>query len=187
MSALKFITTPEQDYILSILKVVKVLRKSQAVRLLKKLDGSKNEQCWERCFGQLGHIRKIAWLSDDLFTMPLLQRNAVDEDMLQAVDVMLDLTDIRVQSLSSSKPPYNLCFLAEQKKDFGSYAIIIARPGTEAVITASLNNSGQDGRTVVFILSDPSQTQGIKTSLPHFFAISDGSKYRYFSGGGKPS
>lgn len=178
---MKFITTPEQDYLLSVLGVAKVMRKSQAIRLLNKLDDSRNGQYWERCLGQLGHIRKIAWLSDGLITLPLLLRAAVDEDMLQAIDVMLDLTDIRVQALSSSTPPYTLCFLAEQKRDFGSYAIIIVRPGNEAVISASLQNSARDGRTVVFILSEPPQAQGIRMSLPHFFAIPDGGKYHYFS------
>jgi hypothetical protein len=178
---MRFITTPEQDYLLSVLKVTRIMRKPQAIRLLNKLDDGRNDQYWERCLGQLGHIRKIAWLSDGLFTLPLLLRAAVDEDMLQAIDVMLDLTDIRILTLSSSTPPYNLCFLVEQKRDFGSYAITIVRPGTEAVISASLRDSGQDGRTVVFILSESSQAHGIWTTLPHFFAIPDGGGYRYFS------
>ena len=180
---MKFMTTPEQDYILSILKATKVMRKSQAIKLLNKLDSSRNELYWERFFGQLGHIRKIAWLSDDLFTVPFMQRSPVDEDMLQAIDIMLDLTEKRIHALSSSTPPYKLCFLAEQKQNLGSYAIIAVRHGVEAAITAALRDSAQDDRTIVFLLSDISQATCINTSLPHFFAVTDGNKYRYSSGG----
>ena len=179
-----FITTPEQDYLLSILKTTKVMRRSQTLTLLQKLDHGKTEQFVARCLEQLRHIRKIVWLTDDLFTLPLLQKSPVDESMLSAIDIMLDLTEVRVDALSASAQPYKLCFLAQQQNDIGNYAIIVAPPGSEAVITASLRSSDDDGRTVIFLVSTLSQAEGIKTSLPHFFAISDGGKYRYYSGGG---
>jgi len=178
---MRFTTTPEQDYILAILKATGIMRKTQAVKLLDKLGGCKGESHWERCFRQLGHIRKIAWVSDGLFTLPLLRRAPVDGDMLRAIDIMADLTDARVRAVTASTPPYKLCFLAEQRKGFGSYSIAIARPGAEALLTAAMQNHAQDGRTVVFLLSSPSQAGLVKTPLPHFFAVPEGGGYRYYT------
>jgi len=55
-----FITTPDQEYILSILNTTKAMRKLQAALLLKKLDSGKTEQYVNHCLDQLRHIRKIA-------------------------------------------------------------------------------------------------------------------------------
>ena len=61
--------------------------------------------------------------------------------------------------------------------------MIIVHPGTEAIITAALQDSNHDGRTVIFLVTNPTQSEEIKTALPHFYAISEKGKYRYFSTG----
>ena len=180
---MQFVTTPEQNYILSVLKVTKVMRRAQAVALLNKLGGGDAGDAADRCLGQLLHIRKIAWLTDDLLTLPLLQKMPVDEDMLAAMDVMLDLTAIKIHVLSASMVPYKLCFMSEQKNGYGRYAVAVVIPGSEAMVSAALLDFERDGRTVIFLLSELSQEKRIKTLLPHFFAIPDCGKYRYFSGG----
>ena len=178
---MSFMTTPDQEYILSVLGATKAMRRAQAYRLLGKLDGRKTERYADRCIEQLRHMRKIR-LNGDMIALPLLHDAPPDEGMLAATDIMLDLTDIRVCAVSASVPPYKLCFLAEQKNGMGNYAVAIARPGAEALLTASLQNSDHAGRTVIFLLSGISQAEGIKTSLPHFFALPDGGKHKYLSG-----
>ena len=179
---MSFITTPDQEYLMSILGAVKAMRKTQAYRLLGKLDAGKTAQYVDRCLEQLRHMQKISLAGDML--MLLREYDAPpDKDMLAAIDIMLDLTDIRVRSISASTPPYKLCFLAEQKKGLGNYAVIAVPIGTERMVTAGLDSSGQDSRTItiIFLLSDLSQAGSVKTALPHFFALPDGGKYRYLS------
>jgi len=129
------------------------MRKLQAALLLKKLDSGKTEQYVDLCMDQLRHIRKIA-LTDKLLTLPQLYNTAPDEDMLAAVDIMLDLTDKKVLAVTASAPPYKLCFLAEQKNGIGNYAIAVVHPGSEPIMTASLQNSAYENRTVIFLLSE---------------------------------
>ena len=181
---MRFVTTPEQDYLLSVLRAAKVMKKTQAFRLLSKLNTGRNEQYVERCLAQLGHIRKIAWYSDDLFTLPMLQRLPVDDDMLHAIDVMLDLTETRIEAVSALTPPCKLSFLTKQENNYGSYVITVVHPGSETVVSATLLGTTPEGRTVVFIISDPAQMHKIKTDLPHYYALMDteGGGFRYYSG-----
>lgn len=175
--------TPDQEYILSILQKTKVMRGDQAYRLLNKLDGSKNDQYAARCLEQLRYIRKIARKSDGVFTLPILGNVPADEEMLSAMDIMLDLTDFKILELSAGKPPYKLCFLTEQDNSMGSYAVVTVPPGHEASVSASLSFSDPESPTVIFLLSELSQKDGVKTALPHYFTVKDGGKYRYFGGG----
>lgn len=179
-----FTVTQEQEYILSILHKTKVMRKEQAVKLLRIADFKRNAEYTTRCLEQLRHIRKIKWVSSDVFTLPILYMEPIDEEMLSAVDIMLDLTDSKILALSASKPPYKLCFVNGSEDSFGSYAVIVVPHGSETMITASLYGAESNNRTVIFLLSDSSQKERIKTALPHFFAIHDSGKYRYFKGGG---
>ena len=178
---MRFIITPDQEYLLSVLNATRAMRIGQAARLLAKLGGWKDAEYAARCLGQLRHIRKVC-ISGDMVALPSVNGAPADEDMLAAVDVMLDLTEIRVQEASSSVQPYKLCFLSEQKNGIGNYAVMAVRPSVEAAASAKLDASGHGGRTVIFLLSDISQAEGIKTALPHFFALNDCGKCRYLSG-----
>ena len=178
---LEFFNTPDQEYVMFILKAVKAMRITQAYSLLRKLDGSKTGRYASRCLDQLRYMQKI-WMAGGTLTFPRLHGAPVDEDMLAAIDVMLDLTDIKVHAISSSTLPYKLCFLAEQNNGMGNYAVIVAHPSSEAVTAASLQNTDPDGRTVIFLISELSQAASIKTDLPHFLALNDGGKYKYLSG-----
>ena len=178
-----FTTTPDQEYILSILSKTRFMRVNQACKLLKLIDEAKVEIYAVSLLKQLKHMEKIAWKSEKVFALPSLYRDSVDEEMLAAIDIMIDLTDSKILSLSANNPPYKLCFLTEQGDNVGNYAIISVAPGSEMTVTATLSAAATDTRTVIFLLSDISQKNKIKTTLPHFFALYDANRYRYFKGG----
>lgn len=177
-----YLITPEQEYVLGVLQKTKVMRRTHAYRLLKML-GGRNERYVDRCLEQLRHIRKIVFKPEDLITLPLLYKAPADDEMLSAIDVMLDLTRFKVSALTADRPPHKLCFLTEQDDSMGSYSVVIVRPGQEATVLASLSFSAFEDSTVIFLLSELSQKDSIKTKLPHYFATYDGGKYRYFEGG----
>lgn len=181
-----FTTTPEQDYLLSILQKTKVMRKDQAAKLLSGFDTKRDAGYTSRCLAQLQHIRKIKWSRqrpDDVFTLPLLYQESIDEDMLSAIDIMADLSDSKIIALSTTQP-YKLYFYIAQENSFWSYAVITVQPGSEALVSTSLIGVETENRTLIFLLSNLEQKDNIRTSLPHFFAVNDGGKYRYFYGEG---
>lgn len=177
-----FITSREQEHILSVLQKTKFMRKDQAVRLLSTGGFTRTAEYTMRCLEQLRHIRKIKWITADIFTLPIMYMEPVDDEMLLAIDVMLDLVGAGITALTAPPPPFKLCFFAGRDNNLGSYAVSIVRPGHEAEVTALLCGAEKLCHAVIFILSDLSQKDGIKTTLPHFFAVKDGGKYRYFRG-----
>jgi len=178
---MRYTITPDQKYILSILKETKAMRKSQAFTLLHKLSDSKDESYILRCLDQLRHMRKIVWQSEDLFTLSQLWAVPADAEVLSAIDIMLDLTEIRIPAISSSTRPYTLCFLSEQHDGIGDYAVIAVHPGEEVTITTNLRHINNDSTTIVFLLQNISQAKQIQTSLTHFFATYADGNYHYFS------
>ena len=177
-----FILTPDQQYILSILSATNVMRKDQAVKLLGKLDSTITNVYALRCLDQLRHIRKIVWKTESVFTPPMLYSFPVDGDMLSAVDIMLDLTSQKVSSISAGPSPYKLCFLSEEVNNLRAFAVTIVKPGSECMINASLPGAN-NSRTVILLITDRSQKNSIETSLPHYYAIRDSDRYRYFEPG----
>ena len=179
-----FTITPDQQYILSILHATKVMRKGQALRLLGKPGCDKPSAYALRCLDQLRHIRKISWKSGDILTTPMLYHAPADDEMLSAIDIMLDLSGSKPLSVSSGPEPYKLCFLSRQGDDLRGFAIIVVKPGEEETLAASLCGA-PDGRTVIFLLSGLAQKDRVKTPLPHYFALYDNGRYRYFGRGVK--
>ena len=177
-----FTVTPDQKYILSILDATKVMRKDHAFRLLEKLSAEYTEGYELRCLMQLKYMRKIAWKTDDVFAVPMMFNEPIDEDMLSAVDIMLDLTGKRVMSVSAGPEPYKLRFLSARDKGSNGFAVIVFNASLEREISASLHRI-PDGHTIIFLLSNLSQKDRVKTALPHYFAIRDGGRYRYFRKG----
>jgi len=179
-----FTTTPDQKYLLSVLDATKTMRRDQAARLLAKLRGEHDEAYAARCLWQLRHIRKIAWKTGGVFSTPMLSNEPTDGDMLSAIDVMLDLTDRRVLSASQGPAPYKLRFLSERGNGLGQFAVVVFNAGAERSVAAALPTA-PDGHAVIFLLPDLSHKARVKTSLPHYFAIRDGSRLRYFGNFGK--
>jgi hypothetical protein len=177
-----FTITPTLEYVLSVLDATKVMRKEQAFKLLKKFDAGKTEEHLIRDLRQLKHIQKIVWKSDDVLTTPLLFNEPTDEEMLSAIDIMLDLTDRRILSISRGPAPYTLRFVSEYRDRVKAFAVIIVNARSERSIKALLPG-GSDECTIIFVISSLSQKDRIKTSLQHFFAVRDGGRYRYYRKG----
>lgn len=178
--------TPDQDYILDVLKKTKFMRTEQAFRLLKAVDGRKNEQYAEGMLRQLKHMQKIIWHDDSntIFSLPNQYGKPVDEEMLSAIDIMTELNDVKIVSVSSNNPLYKLSFITGQEDSLSDYAVIFVSHGSEAAVSAALNDMNPGSRTVILLLSDFGQKDSITAVVPHYFAVYDNGKYRYFEGGG---
>ncbi len=160
--------------------------------LLNKLEDRKTEWHSENCLKQLQHMNRITWSAkaEDVFTLPLFYNSPVDNDMLSAIDIMLDLTDTRVLKVSAPGPPFKLRFLTERKDRLNGYVIASVLPGGETRAAALINESAQYsdrlplGITVIILLPDMSLAKTMRLNVPHYFAIRGTNGYRYFEPGG---
>ena len=178
--------TKDQEYILTIIKATRVLRRIHAFSLLSKLDSEIPDWYCDKCLRQLQHISRIAWSTkaEDVFTLPEMYDRPIDTDLLAAIDIMLDLTDKRIQAISAPGPPFKLRFLTERKSKLKGYAIAAVPPGNEAPMAALINESAPAaGSAAIILLSDMSQMETLRIRIPHYFVIRGANGYRYFEGG----
>jgi hypothetical protein len=174
--------TLDQRRLLEVITCTGYLTERQAGVLL----GERSEDHPARVLNQLRHLGKIRLandrLADDgLAVLPRLADKRVDSDMLAAADVMLDISNGAPAAIASDRPPYKLCFLAERGDRLASYGVVMAVPGEEPRVNFLLD-ADKTERTVVFITRDAEQTERFTTALPHYFAVRDGGRFRYFKG-----
>lgn len=172
-----FLTTRDQERVLSVLEKTGCLRIDQAARLLNDIGG----KYAERVLRQLRYMQKIYRKTDTAVTLPHRAERPLDTDMLAAVDIMLDIAGGNLLAVSSGKPPFKLCFLTETGEGVGSYAVLIVPKGAEAQINFHMDEAVSQPRTLILMLEDIAQRERLTIPLPHFFAVFDGG-YRYFEG-----
>jgi hypothetical protein len=134
-----------------------------------------------RVLNQLRHLGKIRLGGDGIAVLPRLAVKGVDDDMLDALDVMLDISNGAPAAIASGVPPFKLCFLAERGDRLASYGVVTAAPGDERRVCFLLD-ADKTERTVIFITRDAARTERLTTALPHYFAVRDGGRLRYFKG-----
>jgi hypothetical protein len=169
--------TLDQRRLLEVITCAGYLTERQAGVLL----GERAEGHPARVLRQLRHLGKVRLAGDGIAVLPRLADKSVDSDMLAAVDVMLDISSGAPAAIASDRPPYKLCFLAERGDRLSSYGVVAAAPGEEPRVNFLLD-ADKTERTVVFIPRDAAQTERLKTALPHYFAVRDGGRFRYFKG-----
>ena len=105
----------------------------------------------------------------------------VARDILAAVDVMLDISDGTPLDIGGESAPFALRFLTDDGERVGSYGIIIVPPNGEARVNFQIEEVSTNAYTIIFLLADHTQRELIKTFQPHYFAVRDGDKYRYYA------
>ena len=175
-----FALTNDQKYIADILDETGYMRIDQAHRLLRLTDAEKDNAYAKRILSQLQTINRACWLNDETVSLLNLRAGGIDDKMLSAVDIMLDLLSEPPLAVSSKKPPFKLSFLARREDDILAYDVTSLTPGCEKEMDFHLKSVTDD--IIIFLLSDVEQSKLIRTSVTHFFAIYDSGKLRYYKG-----
>ena len=175
--------TENQEYLMSVLAETHFLRRDQVYELLRLKEPWKTSEQADAALRQLRYLSRTVFLDGGVVALAERRKEAPDAMMLDAVDVMLDLAGKELLRISAHKPPFKLCFLAAQPDGgIGSFAVMPVERGREAVVSAQVQFSEADRRTVVFLLTDWSQHETLRTGLPHYFMLRDTGKRRYFKG-----
>lgn len=176
--------TEDQWQILAVLKETRCLRPNQALRLLRAGGAQKTKPQVNAALRQLRYMGELIFLSESVVALPECRGQEPDGDMLDAVDVMLDLTGERLEGVAAHRAPFLLRFLATRKDGrLASFALLAVESGREAESVALAENADGDHRAVVFLLRDIEQRGKLRTALPHYFAIRENGRFRYFKGG----
>lgn len=179
--------TQDQEFLRRVLDETRALRRGQALRLLRLHDPDKRPDQLEAALRQMRYLGLIVLPEDDLIIPAELRGEAVDPVMLEAVNVMLDLTGTDLEDLSGRRAPFLLSFLTTLKDgSISAFSILPVPPGREnaALLRLPPPDALHKRHTVIFLLSELSQRERLETPLPHYFALRDGGRLRYFKGGG---
>lgn len=179
--------TQDQQFLQKVLEETHALRRTQALRLLRLHDPNKRPDQLEAALRQMRYIGLVTLPDDGLIIPAQLRKEPVDPIMLDAVDVMLDLTGKDLEDLSGRRPPFQLSFLTTLKDgSISAFSILHVPVGHEHELLLRLPAPDELHRrhTVIFLLAELSQREQLAAAQPHYFALRDGGRLRYFKGGG---
>lgn len=177
--------TENQVYLLSVLDETQCLTRRQAFALLRLREPWKTMDQSDAALRQLRYLSKIVYLTDDIVALSGRIGQPPDRAMLEAVDVMLDLTGTVLLRLSAHKRPFQLCFLTRLPGGgLGSYAVLPVELRREAECLQAARGAENGQRTVVFLLENWQQHKALQGEFPHYFVLREGGRRRYFKGGG---
>jgi hypothetical protein len=176
-----FITTPHHKLILSVLEKTGILSFGNMETLLAAEGAEVGAGYVERLAAQLAHMQKAYPATEGLITAPRLVSAPPGADMLAAVDIMLDVSGGRPLALRPGAPPCKLCFLVETEYGIGGYAVISVEARRETALNFILEGMDEK-RVIILLLENENQKERLKIGLPHFFAVREKGKIRYFEG-----
>jgi len=179
-----FYTTPEQDLIMQVLQQTGRLRTDQVLRLMRGKYPKAEPRHAEKNLRQLRYMGKLIFQDDGTVSLPYSP--AVDDFMLDAVSVMLDVADGAPSAVSAAKKPYLLSFLALMgpNKDRLTGFGILPVPDGEEKQALLLAQSSDLPHVPVFLLAGEHQQKLLTLSRRHYFALRRDGRFQYREGGG---
>lgn len=175
--------TTDQEYILRVLKELHFFRKEQVYQLLHNRDNEKRPDQAEAALRQLTYLRKVVVLPGEIISLPFIGKIEPDEELLECVDVMLGLHGRVLSNLAVNPPPYRLRFSIPQDKAVQIFGILFVPSGQERKVCELLGDEQPDNITTIFRLENLESSDAIRLAIPHYLAVRDGSRYRYYKGG----
>lgn len=176
-----FALTNDQQYIADILDEARFLRADQVYGFLQKISVEKDREYSNRVISQLQNLNRACRIGDNLITLPHLRQKPVDNEMLMAIDALLDLSDTAPPAIVRAKYPLKLRFLAERGELIVPFVVAVVDRGSLELLYTRIQNVDK-GVTFVFLLENIQDSTLIRTEHTHFFAAYDNSKLQYFKG-----
>jgi len=174
--------TKPQERILGLLKTYRCLRDDQICRLVGR-----------EFQGETAFIGRQLERLHSLFRHRLCQpgpgctgviRASPDEDLIRAVDVMLEFQKHGLETFRPGKPPFKLTFFKTSQDGFlRAYYVAVVRKGAEFFISqpAQAACKGRNN-AVIFVLDSIQQTKHIQLSTEHYLAIKKDGGYQFYKG-----
>ena len=111
----------------------------------------------------------------------LFSRNGVlDHKIIEAIDIMLLLGPELSEAVIRGSDLSVLTFFKWRQNKLWRYDICPVAYGTEAAISAKLENAGVKYRMFVFVLEKEEQIQGIHADCEHCYVLNNNGEYEFY-------
>lgn len=159
-----------QAYTLELLRQLRYLRCDQLAALMRLRFGS-SEAHVERNLRQLRYMGRLE-REGDCVRLPGRPR---DEQLLWAVDVMLQLCGGTLPDLAAGEPPCKLVFSLQDERGYLDFKAVPVKPGEERPALARLlAQSPGFSCTFLFLLQSEAQIPLLETDRPAYYVLPNG-------------
>ena len=104
----------------------------------------------------------------------------LDERNIEAIDIMLLIGPDPKESFIRGTDPIILTFFKWRQNKLWRYDICPVAYGTEAAMSAKLENSGSKYRMFVFVPEKEEQMQGIHVNCDHCYVLNNDGEYEFY-------
>lgn len=104
----------------------------------------------------------------------------LDERNIEAIDIMLLIGPDSKESFIRGTDPIILTFFKWRQNKLWRYDICPVAYGTEAAMSAKLENSGSKYRMFVFVPEKEEQMQGIHVNCDHCYVLNNDGEYEFY-------
>jgi hypothetical protein len=171
--------TWQQEKLLGLLRQCTFLRRKDVIEFFKQHRLSDFQA--ETSVEQLVRLRKVVVLDNDVLCRPLLSPKVPEQQLLQALSVMIQIGGSKIAAASLDEAPFTLTFAVEQSA-VSCFAVLSVPDGSEQVQLSRLAQSKLPDCMVIFTLEHERQMGKISAALPHVFAVPSGEQHRFFEG-----
>lgn len=104
----------------------------------------------------------------------------LDDKLIEAIDIMLLMGPAPSESIVRGKDPCVLTFFKWRENKLWRYDICPVAYGTEATISAKLENTGSKYRMFVFVLEKEEQMHGIQANCEHCYVLKKDGEFEFY-------
>ena len=104
----------------------------------------------------------------------------LDDKFIEAIDIMLLIGPDPKEAFMRGTDPFSLTFFKWRQDKLWRYDICPVAYGTEAVVTAKLENIGAKYRMFVFVPEKEEQMQGIHADCEHCYVLKNDGEYEFY-------
>lgn len=104
----------------------------------------------------------------------------LDEKLITAIDIMLILGFEVKEKIIKGAEPFALTFFKQREDKLWRYDICPIAYGTEAAVSALLENINVKYRMLIFVPEKEEQMQGIRVPCDHCYVIKNDGNYEFY-------
>lgn len=162
-----------QAYTLETMRQLRYIRLNQLATLMRLRFNSAPDHV-ERNIRQLRYMNRLEY-RDGYLCLPGRQR---DNDMLAAVDVMLQLCGTTVPEFTVGVSPCKLVFSLKDTRGYMDFKVIPVKDGNERPILAkTLAQPSEFVCTLLFLLQHKAQIPLLEVDRPAYYVLPNGNNY----------
>lgn len=166
-------TKADQQVILDLLDQFGVVREDQAEQILKHKFPYAD---LERTIFPLLSGRKVKKSNGYLFS----RSGKLDEKIIEAIDIMLLMEPDLNEAYMKGGGPFALTFFKWRNNKLWRYDVCHIAYGTEAVISAQLENIRTKYRMFIFVPEKAEQMKGINIPCEHCYVLRNNGEYEFY-------